>query len=421
MTEAAFLAPRRRATVYEAYEAPFPVPRSDAEAMRCRESVYRADLVNQQVLVRDPAHIELLYGQGYFGKGILSRARPDYSLSDRWQEFEGRQIPVISKARYEQLLSWRRDYLLSKGMDEEAVNQILVRLSEPIEPAAESEEAGLPQTEDSSQKKRKRSSSTDEQRRKYCPYQDRPHTDPAPRTGSSPVDDSSPMADSSPVADSVLDSAPWTDSAPEYVLVEGDSDEEVCPIEGGSGGSEVNQGGVRRLPFSTTEVLQLTLEEAFFLVYALGCLSVHHNQKPLSISELWGRFRGVQPGFESSYAAYHYYRSRAWVPKPGAKYGAHFMLYRKGPPFYHASYSVVVEQVRSSGASLRPFTWRSLAALSRITANVSKELMMCYIIYPADLSEAELTSPLSLHRLTVQEVVIKRWISSRERAELDDI
>ena len=63
MTEAAFLAPRRRATLYEAYEAPFPVPRSDAEAMRCRESVYRADLVNQQVLVRDPAHIELLYGQ----------------------------------------------------------------------------------------------------------------------------------------------------------------------------------------------------------------------------------------------------------------------------------------------------------------------------------------------------------------------
>ena len=63
MSEAPFLAPRRRAVVYEAYEAPFPVPRSDAEATRCGESVYRADLVNQQVLVRDPAHIQLLYGQ----------------------------------------------------------------------------------------------------------------------------------------------------------------------------------------------------------------------------------------------------------------------------------------------------------------------------------------------------------------------
>ena len=63
MSEAAFLAPRRRAVVYEAYEAPFPVPRSDAEATRCGDGVYRADLVNQQVLVRDPAHIKLLYGQ----------------------------------------------------------------------------------------------------------------------------------------------------------------------------------------------------------------------------------------------------------------------------------------------------------------------------------------------------------------------
>uniref|UniRef100_A0A0E9R1A9 Uncharacterized protein n=1 Tax=Anguilla anguilla TaxID=7936 RepID=A0A0E9R1A9_ANGAN len=27
------------------------------------------------------------------------------------------------------------------------------------------------------------------------------------------------------------------------------------------------------------------------------------------------------------------------------KYGTDLMLYRKGPPFYHASYSVVVERV----------------------------------------------------------------------------
>ncbi|KAM3843037.1 tRNA-splicing endonuclease subunit Sen2-like, partial [Diretmus argenteus] len=162
---------------------------------------------------------------------------------------------------------------------------------------------------------------------------------------------------------------------------------------------------------------------AFFLVYALGCLSVYHNQEPLSIIQLWRRFRSFQPDFVSSYAAYHHYRSRGWVPKAGAKYGADLMLYRKGPPFYHASYSVVVERVDDAfrGAPLRPFSWRSLAALSRITANVSKELMMCYVIYPADLSESELDSPLCLHRLTTQEVIVSRWISSRERTEQDDI
>lgn len=99
------------------------------------------------------------------------------------------------------------------------------------------------------------------------------------------------------------------------------------------------------------------------------------------------------------------------------------MLYRKGPPFYHASYSVVIERVDEvfRGSALRPFSWRSLAALSRITSNVSKELMLCYIIYPADLSDAELDSPVCLSRLKVQEVIVSRWVSSRERAEQDDI
>ncbi|XP_005754259.1 tRNA-splicing endonuclease subunit Sen2 isoform X1 [Pundamilia nyererei] len=99
------------------------------------------------------------------------------------------------------------------------------------------------------------------------------------------------------------------------------------------------------------------------------------------------------------------------------------VLYRKGPPFYHASYSVVIERADDAfrASPLRPFSWRSLAALSRITANVSKELMLCYIIYPADLSEAELDSPVCLRKLKVQEVIVSRWVSSRERAEQDDI
>lgn len=48
------------------------------------------------------------------------------------------------------------------------------------------------------------------------------------------------------------------------------------------------------------------------------------------------------------------------------------------------SYSVVVERVDESlqGAPLRPLTWRSLAALSRTTANVSKvnpSLHLCHV------------------------------------------
>lgn len=134
---------------------------------------------------------------------------------------------------------------------------------------------------------------------------------------------------------------------------------------------------------------------------------------------------------------------------------------------------MVVERVGHAygGPGLRSFSWRSLAALSRITANVSKvttrghgpsaesplespfccvcrqELLLCYIIYPADLSDDELDSPECLSRLTVQvtqslsdrlivtadltdlwpcifsqqEVIVSRWVSSRERVEQDDV
>uniref|UniRef100_A0A3Q2D1C1 tRNA-intron lyase n=1 Tax=Cyprinodon variegatus TaxID=28743 RepID=A0A3Q2D1C1_CYPVA len=146
-------------------------------------------------------------------------------------------------------------------------------------------------------------------------------------------------------------------------------------------------------------------------------------QEPLSVVDLWRKLRSLNPDFISSYAAYHHFRSRGWVPKGGggAKYGVD-LLYRKGPPFYHA-YSVVVERTDETfaGMALRPFSWRSLAALSRITANVSKELMLCYIIYPADLSADDLDSPECLSRLKVQEVIVSRWVSSKERAEQDDI
>lgn len=53
------------------------------------------------------------------------------------------------------------------------------------------------------------------------------------------------------------------------------------------------------------------------------------GQEPLSIIELWRKFRSLRPDFISSYAAYHLFRSRGWVPKGGgaAKYGADLSKY----------------------------------------------------------------------------------------------
>ncbi|XP_008319476.1 tRNA-splicing endonuclease subunit Sen2 isoform X2 [Cynoglossus semilaevis] len=371
--QAEFRAPRRRNRVQEDFEASLPVSHSSR-----KRAQLRAELINQHVLVCRPEDIQKIYSQGYFGKGILSKARPDHSISDQWEYHEGLLFPVISSSSYRELLQWARAFLSAQGWDNEAISQMMTNLSRPvqIEDVKKEVDGECPVVEGG-----------------VGPFTKRPRSEVNPKAKRSCSD---------PDSEHVVSGAG-------FVLVV--FEEEVREL--------------RRIPVPVTEYLQLSLEEAFFLVYGLGCLSVCLNQEPLSILQLWKTFRAQRPDFVCSYAAYHYFRCKGWVPKGGggAKYGVDFMLYRKGPPFYHASYSVVVQPVNSEykGTGTRPFTWRSLAALNRITTNVSKELLFCYVVFPANLSDAELESPQCLSRLKVQEVIVSRWISSRERAEQDDI
>ena len=56
--QAEFRAPRRRARVQEEYEAPLPVSRDPEE-----RNDYRAQLINQHVLVCHPDHIQKIHNQ----------------------------------------------------------------------------------------------------------------------------------------------------------------------------------------------------------------------------------------------------------------------------------------------------------------------------------------------------------------------
>ena len=47
-------------------------------------------------------------------------------------------------------------------------------------------------------------------------------------------------------------------------------------------------------------------------------------QKALDLTEMWQAFCSRQENFVANYIAYHYYRSKGWVPRDGVKYGAHF-------------------------------------------------------------------------------------------------
>uniref|UniRef100_A0A8D3A068 tRNA-splicing endonuclease subunit Sen2 n=1 Tax=Scophthalmus maximus TaxID=52904 RepID=A0A8D3A068_SCOMX len=347
--QAEFRAPRRRTRVHEAYEAPLPVGRSPGE-----RAEFRAELINQHVLVCHRDHIQKIHNQGYFGKGILSRARPDHSISDKWEEHKGLFLPVVSQSRYEEMLRWAEAALVAQGLDGEAVSQILSSISQPVEMedvrrevaggknGHRGEEGPGPEGGVCLGTKRQRSEVEPEAKRSCrldpqglnLDHSSDPNHDPDPDPSSDsdpnhdPDPDPSPDTDPNhdPYPDPSSDSDPNLDPDPDP---SSDSDPDPEPLVPGSGfvlvvrDSEVGDGvrGVRTTPFSLSEYLQLSPEEAFFLVYSLGCLSVYLHQEPLTIIQLWRKFRSLNPDFVTSYAAYHHFRSRGWVPKGGAKYG----------------------------------------------------------------------------------------------------
>lgn len=81
--------------------------------------------------------------------------------------------------------------------------------------------------------------------------------------------------------------------------------------------------------FPVRERMYLTFEEAFFLMFGLGCLQiVDLDGNLLNILEVWKHFCNTRNDFLQKYVVYHYFRSKGWVVKPGLKYGGDFCKLR---------------------------------------------------------------------------------------------
>lgn len=174
-------------------------------------------------------------------------------------------------------------------------------------------------------------------------------------------------------------------------------------------------------PWPMTESLQLFFEEAYFLSYGLGCLIVKDGDTDLELLKLWQRFCGLHDNFPARYAAYHHFRSKGWVVRSGAKFAADYLLYKDGPPFYHATFSVIVRSVWADTFETEPDhrlqSWPSLSGLIRVNGNASKSVLLCHVIMPRD---ADFTTPHVLRSFKVQEILVRRWIVSEEREKKDD-
>ncbi|XP_032628451.1 tRNA-splicing endonuclease subunit Sen2 isoform X1 [Chelonoidis abingdonii] len=474
MVEAVFHAPRRKRRVFESYDSPFPIPASPEDICGKYFKIYQAEIINNNVIVRNSKDIEQLYSKGYFGKGILSRSRPEYNISDpllvaKWQDAKI-NMPILSSKKYQCHLEWAKSLMQEQGLDDCSINKILENYTKPFDLPFMKGEGEVAQNDDSYCRmaaemenvedgmKLSRDSSINNgdsaapnvkchnmsvNCKTACLEGDSAYHDPLVNCGSEelyPLDTKAIVKVHCQKHDNFIvhcgcKAEDYTNQvfhnqgkehAYEYVLVQEEESKLCHEDEAANDKSNLIKREklvCRRNPFRIFEYLQLSLEEAFFLVYALGCLSIYYNEEPLTILKLWEVFSEVQPNFRTTYMAYHYFRSKGWVPKVGLKYGTDLLLYRKGPPFYHASYSVIAELVNDNfvGSLRRPLNWMSLSGLNRTTMNVSKELMLCYLIRPCDMTEKEMSSPDCLKRIKVQELIVNRWVSSRERSEQDEL
>ncbi|KFZ02919.1 hypothetical protein V502_11388 [Pseudogymnoascus sp. VKM F-4520 (FW-2644)] len=190
------------------------------------------------------------------------------------------------------------------------------------------------------------------------------------------------------------------------------------------------------------EHIQLTMEEAFFLSYGLGVLSIQdaHSHAPIPPQDLLPLFRQTSyfpvsatpqnrpdDPFLLSYVVYHHFRSLGWCVRGGTKFGVDYLLYNRGPVFSHAEFAVLIlptysHSYWSSNAAIakdvqkrQSKKWNWLHCVNRVNGQVKKTLVLVYVDVPPPVYEEGMRVDEVLARYTVREVVLKRWLSNRSR------
>ncbi|KAL9644749.1 hypothetical protein ABK040_012403 [Willaertia magna] len=170
------------------------------------------------------------------------------------------------------------------------------------------------------------------------------------------------------------------------------------------------------------EQLILTLQEAFYLSYGLGCLKIQENGKTKTIQECFKKFCEIE-GFEyflSRYAVYHFYRCRGWIVRSGIKYGCDYVLYRKGPEIEHAKYGIRI----MSSNDLKQMTWKELQHHCRTSTGVKKDLVFCQYHLNSEFFSSSLEDIMNMNvteilrkGIVLSTMKTSRFIPERDREE----
>ncbi|KAK0652548.1 hypothetical protein B0T16DRAFT_102870 [Cercophora newfieldiana] len=192
------------------------------------------------------------------------------------------------------------------------------------------------------------------------------------------------------------------------------------------------------------EHFQLAPEEAFFLVFALGALSVvdpvtlapiptdklletlcaYSYYPPRGVSSPLATLQAQDP-FLVNYAVYHHFRSLGWVPRPGIKFGVDFILYQRGPVFDHSEFGVMVlpsfsdQRWQQIEHETPKKSWSWLMGVNRVLSHVLKSLVLVYVDIPPPsvFEEAMRLGGIAeaLKEYTIREVMVRRFSANRNR------
>ncbi|KZT55825.1 hypothetical protein CALCODRAFT_498158 [Calocera cornea HHB12733] len=371
-----------------------PFPRTKIINPEC-SGIY--DALTRSVWIVGKRDVRVLWERGFFGKGSLSRSEPSW-LTRKVQQLNGGEVLTA-----EEVTARRR----------EQRKQFKVSRAAAIQKAAQEAEAAFSASLESP-------ATTFE-----LPLVNTPHN--VPRPTFEPAASKGGTAGRPPPTEAKADKAANSEEEVEKQLREQPELLDEDQVE-------------------NMEHLQLTLQEAFFLAWGLGCLRVldRDSGQYLNLPALWSlcltsssspvptlsptpaECRRPDNPFLIHYVAYHHFRSLGWVVRGGIKFCVDYLLYKRGPVFTHAEFAIVLcpeYDDPSDGSSSpfafqkEPFTWTWFSTINRVNAQVKKTLVLAYVTIPAmsAVGERELGSPECLRMYSVREVVVRRFVPARMR------
>ncbi|KAJ0266668.1 tRNA-splicing endonuclease subunit Sen2-2 [Hirschfeldia incana] len=158
--------------------------------------------------------------------------------------------------------------------------------------------------------------------------------------------------------------------------------------------------------------IQLSFEEAFYLLYTLKCIKIYLQGRCLENEvDTWMYMRSKRPNFPIFFKAYSHLRSKNWILKSGLQYGVDFVAYRHHPSLVHSEYSVLVQ----SSESNRLRVWSDVHCAVRLSGSVAKTLLTLHVC--GNSYKEDLNLPLCLDNYTVEEYSFCRWSPELSRED----